>query len=208
MRTVADPFLPGALELPEQLVGARIVLRPFERAEAASLFAAIDESREHVRPWLPWADEHRNIEETLAFIAGQRAEWTGRTGFGVGIFDRADRRILGGSGLGVRSWKARHFEVGYWLRPDVTGRGYVREAVALLARFGFEQLGANRITLHCDADNDRSRRAAEASGFVYEGCHRRDSLTPLGQLRDTLTFRLLREEYEAVLPGWRGFFAE
>ena len=205
---MSDTFRPGALEVPERLVGARVVLRPFERGEAAALNAAIAESREHVRPWLPWADEHGTVEETLDFVARTRGEWVARKAFPVGIFDRGDGRILGGSGLGVHSWKARHFEVGYWLRPTATGHGYVREAVALLSRFGFEQLGANRITLRCDARNDASRRVAEASGYAFEGRLRRESLTPLGELRDVLTFAMLREEYEAALPGWQRYFSE
>lgn len=97
--------------------------------------------------------------------AKQRAGWAERRELGVGILARADGRILGGSGLGVHSWKARHFEVGYWLRPDATGHGYVRETVALLSRVAFEQLGANRVTLRCDATKDRSRRVAEAMGY-------------------------------------------
>lgn len=205
---MAEPSYPGALELPERLVGARIVLRPFERGEAAALRAAIEESREHIRPWMPWADGHRRVEETLDFVARQRAGWVGRTDFGVGILARDDGRVLGGSGLHVRSWPARIFEVGYWLRAGATGRGYAREAVALLSRFGFERLGANRIVLHCDATNGPSRRVAEASGYAFEGRHRRDSLNPRGELRDTLTFAMLREEYDVALPGWQAFFAK
>ena len=34
---------------------------------------------------------------------------------------------------------------------------------------------------------------------------RRDGLTPGGELHDTLVFAMLREEYEAALPGWRAF---
>ena len=60
----------------------------------------------------------------------------------------------------------------------------------------FETLGANRVQIRCDARNERSRRVAEGSGFVFEGRHRRDALALDGTLRDTLYFSMLREEYD------------
>ena len=204
---MTERFYAGALDVPARLVGARIVLRPFEREDVPALRTAIDESRSHLLPWLPWANGHRAPEETYEFAASQKADWIRRGGFGCGIFGRADGRVLGGSGLSVHDWMARRFEIGYWLRIGETGHGYVREAVALLSRFAFEQLGANRIVIRCDAENGPSRRVAEACGYTLEGRHRRDSLTPGGGLRDTLFFAMLREEYEAALPGWRAFFA-
>jgi RimJ/RimL family protein N-acetyltransferase len=205
---VAEPFYAGALEVPDSIVGARVVLRPFERADVPSLRAAIEESREHLRPWLPWADGHRTPEETYDFAAKQKADWIARVGFGCGVFRRADGFVLGGSGLSVHDWPARRFEIGYWLRVGATGQGYMRETVALLSRFAFERLGANRIVIRCDAENGPSQRVAEACGYALEGRHRRDALAPGGGLRDTLFFAMLREEYEAALPGWGGYFAE
>ena len=203
---MSEPFIPAALDLPDRILGARVVLRPFDRPDVPELRAAIDQSREQLSPWLPWADGHRRIEETYEFAAGQRASWLRRTDFGCGIFRRADGRVLGGSGLHVHDWAARRFEIGYWLRTDEQRRGYAREAVALLSRFGFDLLGANRIVIRCDAENDPSRRVAEASGYAFEGRHRRDSLAPDGALRDTLFFAMLREEYEAARPGWQAYF--
>ena len=205
---MGEPFHAGALDLPDRLVGARVVLRPFERGDVPALRAAIEESREHIRPWLPWADGHRTSEETYDFAARQKADWIGRRGFGCGVFRRDDGRVLGGSGLHVLDWAARRFEIGYWLRVGATGHGYIREAVALLSRFAYERLGANRIVIRCDAQNDPSRRVAEACGYALEGRHRRDLLTRGGDLRDTLVFAMLREEYEAALPGWRAFLGE
>ena len=64
------------------------------------------------------------------------------------------------------------------------------------------------LVIRCDAENHPSRRAAESARYTLEGRHRRDALAPTGGLRDTLVFAMLREEYEAALPGWRGYFAE
>jgi RimJ/RimL family protein N-acetyltransferase len=157
-------------------VGARVVHRPFEREDVPALREAIEQSRDHIRPWLPRADGHRSPEETHDLAAQQRAGWVRRDSFGCGVFRRADGRVLGGAGLHVRDWRARSFEIGYWLRAGETGHGYAREAVALLSRFAFDQLGANRVAIRCDAENEGSRRVAEAAGYALEGRHRRDGL--------------------------------
>ena len=197
-----EKLYPGALDVPDQVVAARVLVRPYERVDAPALRAAVEESREHLRPWMPWADTHQTIEETLDFCARNKAAWTAREQFGGGVFARADGRLLGGAGLHPRDWAARSFEIGYWLRPSATGRGYTREAAAALTRLAFGTLGAERVFIRCDAANTRSARVAEALGYTLEGRHRRDARTPSGALRDTLVFGLIREEYEALLPTW------
>ena len=194
----SDRFYPGALDVPDQLAGARVLIRPFEPGDVEALQEAIAESREdHLLPWLPWARGHTTREETLDFIAHARAQWLTRDSLGGGTFRKEDGRLLGGIGLHTHDWRVREFEIGYWLRKSATGRGYMREAVVVMTRLAFETLGANRVQIRCDARNERSRRVAEGSGFVFEGRHRRDALALDGTLRDTLFFSLLREEYDA-----------
>jgi RimJ/RimL family protein N-acetyltransferase len=193
----------GALDVPDRLAGARVLVRPFEPADVAALHEAVAESREHLLPWLPWARGHTTREETLDFIARTRGQWIMRQNFGAGVFLNEDGKLLGGIGLHAHDWRARGFEIGYWLRRTATGRGYMREAVQVMTRLAFEGLGANRVVIRCDARNVRSRRVAEACGYVLEGRHRRDSLDDAGGLRDTLVFALIREDYDAALPSWR-----
>lgn len=198
-----DTHYVGALEVPDRLVGVRLVVRPFRRDDVPALRAAVEESRQHIGPWLPWATGHQTPAETLDFVAKQRGHWIARESFGAGVFLRSNGTLLGGAGLHPRDWQVPSFEIGYWLRATATGRGYMREAVVLLTRLAFDTLAAQRVLIRCDARNERSRRVAEACGYTYEGCTRRDTRDSVGGLRDTLHFGLLREEYDAALPGWR-----
>jgi RimJ/RimL family protein N-acetyltransferase len=52
---------------------------------------------------------------------------------------------------------------------DAWGRGYGTEAVRLLVRHAFEELGLNRVDLHVFATNEPAIRAYEKAGFVHEG---------------------------------------
>src|SRR5438128_7039220 len=109
------------IAVPERFAGHRVIVRPFGDDDAAPLFAAIQESRAHIQPWLPWADQHQSVDDTLEFIRRTQARWILREGFGMGIFSRQEGRFLGGIGMDVVSWEVRAFDIGYWVRQSAAG---------------------------------------------------------------------------------------
>jgi RimJ/RimL family protein N-acetyltransferase len=165
------PRYPTLIELPDELRSARIVVRPYRADDAEAVYAAIDESRDRLSPWLPWVHRHQSPDDSRDFCIRSAANWLARTTLEVGIFDARDGRFLGASGFPRLDWRARIFETGYWLRRSAEGHGYVSEAVQLLARLAFERLSANRLEIRCDARNNRSRAVPSASASPWRrGC--------------------------------------
>jgi RimJ/RimL family protein N-acetyltransferase len=193
-----DDLPPILVDLPEQLVGERVIVRPWDEADARGLFDAIDESREHLGPWMPWVDATRNPDDSLTYIRGARAHWLKREDLPVAIVERATGRIVGGSGLHRIKWQIRSFEIGYWVTVDCEGRGYVSETVTLLTRLCFDGLDANRVEIRMDVRNARSERVAQRLGFVREGTLRRALPSPGGKPADVHVYALLAEEYAAL----------
>lgn len=68
------------------------------------------------------------------------------------------------------------------------------EAVWLLARHAFDDLGFRRLEWKCNAKNARSMRAAERLGFSYEGLFRQHMIVK-GQNRDTAWFSIIDGEW-------------
>jgi RimJ/RimL family protein N-acetyltransferase len=66
----------------------------------------------------------------------------------------------------------------------------------------FEELSGVRLELRCDARNDRSRHVAERLGFALEGRLRNEARDPSGQLRDTLVYALIPEDYGRLRVEW------
>lgn len=192
---------PILIPVPDRLEGERVLLRPYRDDDAPAVFAAIDEARDHLAPWMGWVDFHRSVDDTRDYCRRMAASWILRSALIVGMFDRTDGRYLGGTGFHEPDWDGRTFEVGYWLRPSAVGRGYVTEAVRLLVGLAFGAFEAQRVELQCDANNGRSRRVAERCGFVFEGRLRNRSRTPAGQPRDDLVFSLVPGD-PAADPGW------
>lgn len=172
----------------DELRGERVVVRPYQPEDAEQHYAAVEESRAHLAPWLPWVGGYASVADSRNYIARMRANWLLREDMGLGIFERATGRYLGGTGLHPRDWEAGVFEIGYWLRADAEGHGYMTEAVRLLTTFAFESLGANRVFIRCDARNSRSANVARRLGFVQEAHLRNELRGHNGGLRDTLVF--------------------
>lgn len=194
------PSEPGA-DFPDELRGPRILLRLLELEDAAAVWAAVEESRAHLEPWLPWVRTLRSIEDERADIAKLRERAVLRTDWTVGIFDRFSGRYLGGSGLHRIRWESRTFEIGYFIRVSEEGKGYITETVRLLTRLAFDRLRANRVEIYIDPRNVRSIRVPERLGFVLDGTLRRLRAGVEGRLEDRHLFALIRDDYHR-LP-WR-----
>lgn len=71
------------------------------------------------------------------------------------------------------------------------------EAIHLMARHAFDDLGYRRFEWKCDSRNEPSRVAAARLGFAYEGRFRRHLVTK-GRNRDTDWFSMIDTEWPAV----------
>jgi RimJ/RimL family protein N-acetyltransferase len=60
-----------------------------------------------------------------------------------------------------------------WSRPRHEARGVATRAVRLLSAFAFAELGAERIEICAEPENEPSLRVAAAAGFTREGVLRR-----------------------------------
>ncbi len=181
-----------------ELRGERVVVRPYRESDAQDMFEAVGESREHVRPWLPFADKHQTVEETRDLLVHWIAKWLLREDFLVGVWGSTTGRYVGSSGLHPRKWEIGYFEIGYWLRATATGNGYMTEAVKLLTDYAFTHLAARRVEIRCDERNERSAAIPRRLGFVQEGRIRNNALNTKGELHTTLVFSLTPEDRVAA----------
>ncbi|KAH8786903.1 acetyltransferase, GNAT family [Hyaloscypha finlandica] len=74
------------------------------------------------------------------------------------------------------------------------------EAVYLLLRHCFVDLGYQRVEWRCNDRNEASKRAAVRLGFKWEGCLRREKVYK-GRGRDTTVFAVVGDEWEGMRGG-------
>ena len=80
------------------------------------------------------------------------------------------------------------------------------EAMFLMMRRAFNELGYRRYEWKCDALNAPSYRAAERLGFTYEGLFRQ-ALVYKGRNRDTAWFSIIDKEWPALERAFTGWLA-
>jgi RimJ/RimL family protein N-acetyltransferase len=93
---------------------------------------------------------------------------------------------------------------GTWIAPAHQRSAVNTEAKYLMLRHAFETLGATRVELKTHAKNEKSRRAIERIGGVYEGMHRKHMLHQDGSRRDTVWYSIVDDEWEGVKARLEG----
>jgi RimJ/RimL family protein N-acetyltransferase len=177
-------------------VGHRVRLEPLEPQHAPALLAAAQGADADPDLWKylgygPFADE----DELAAWI---RANAAGDDPLFFAIVDSDS-----GDARGVASYlrmEPEHgtIEIGHiWLGTGLQRSAAATEAMYLLARTAFDELGNRRLEWKCNAENERSRRAAERLGFSFEGVFRQHMVIK-ARNRDTAWYALLDHEWPAA----------
>jgi RimJ/RimL family protein N-acetyltransferase len=113
------------------------------------------------------------------------------------ILDRRPGRALGYASYMRIEPAHRVIEVGSILyTPALQRTPAATEAMYLMARHVFEDLGYRRYEWKCNALNEPSRRAAMRLGFKFEGIFRRHMIVK-GRNRDTAWYSMLDSEWPA-----------
>jgi RimJ/RimL family protein N-acetyltransferase len=116
---------------------------------------------------------------------GERAEFL--------IVSSGNGAALGSCGLARVHWQDLRGEIGYLIAAAARRTGVGTRAVRLLARWGLEDLGLERLEILVNPDNQPSRRLALAAGFTEEGVLR-SYRERKGEREDYVVFSLLRGE--------------
>jgi [ribosomal protein S5]-alanine N-acetyltransferase len=184
-------------------VGQRTVLRFARKGDAREFLALIEDSREHLAPWMPRSA--RASDQTLAgkfarmlppecdtpkklrvLVCAREADDAGPAG-----------RIVGVVSLGsISEWPQLAATSGYWLGAGETGKGFMRDALASMLDIAFEEKKLHRVVAAIMPANRRSHAVAEALGFTKEGVAR-GLIEVDGAWRDHVVWAVLSTE-------WRG----
>lgn len=138
------------------------------------------------------------VEDRSAFALrchAREREWQLGTGFGFGIF--VEGCFAGEINLNsVQRGAYQNAYVGYWIDEAHAGHGYMPEAVALIARFAFDDQKLHRIQISIVPRNAASRRVVEKLAVRAEGIAER-YLEINGVWEDHIRFAMTSDEWES-----------
>lgn len=157
--------MPVTWTMPYRIETTRLILRPYEPADAAALTHMIERSREHLERYLPWSRVSETVDQREAWIRGRRAAYEAGEDFTLGIFSREDGRLVGGTGFHPRVSPA-HLEIGFLLAQWEQGRGYVTESSAALTWIALTLCGSPFVAITHAPSNTASAGVPRRLGYV------------------------------------------
>lgn len=192
---------PLLLDIPDFIESERLLIRALRFGDGKQLNEAYLESIQELKPWMIFAQQKQSIAETEEYVRRASISYLERSDMPMLIFLKGTNELVGATGLHRIKWEIPRFEIGYWVRTSMQGKGYVTEAVRSLTDFAFSTLGAKRVEIRCDARNDRSKRVAERVGFTLEAHLRQFTRNVKGELADELVFAMLDTEWRSVVES-------
>lgn len=135
-------------------------------------------------------------EQAKQLIIAWEQRWQRDESIRWGICFKDTPKIIGT--IGFHHWSSFHrrTEVGFELSPLFWRQGVMHECLLEVLRYGFNELGFNRIEAMTDPHNLASRKLLEKAGMSEEGLLR-EYVFEKGVLVDAVMFSILRREYDA-----------
>jgi|SRR5665213_269059 len=180
---------------PVTLTGRFVRLEPL----AVSHIAALDRIAyaPSIWTWMPLSLTDRASLE--AWVDQALATQAAGTALPFATVLRSGNLVVGSTRFLNISARDGRVEIGgTWIAPEHQRSAVNTEAKLLLLTHAFETLGATRVEFKTHAMNEKSRRAIERIGGVFEGLHRKHMLHQDGSRRDSAWYSIVDDEWPLV----------
>ena len=190
----------------EPLRGERVLVRPVDAdADAEPLFAVSHAPGGDETIWTYLPDGPYESPDHLRLMLGWAAGAEDAVYFA--LVPLPAKRPLGMAAYLRITPEFGVIELGHiWLSAQLQRTSAASEAIYLLARHAFDDLGYRRVEWKCNALNAASRRAAERFGFSFEGVFRKHQVVK-GRNRDTAWYAITDERWPAIRGGFQAWLA-
>ncbi len=203
---LGEPLDWAAAGRPErtQVRGAHMLLRPIDAANDAEPLFAISHSPDG-DPAI-WTYLPDGPYESVSHLR-QTIEWAQVSQDRICFTIVCEDRPLGWASYLNIEPEVGTIEIGHiWFGAGLRGTTAATEAIYLLARHAFEDLGYRRLEWKCNALNAASRRAAERFGFTFEGVFRQHQVVK-GRNRDTAWYAITDKEWPAIRAAFQAWLS-
>ncbi|MEV3987611.1 GNAT family N-acetyltransferase [Streptomyces sp. NPDC049837] len=131
------------------------------RDDFAAALTLIEESVDHLRPWMPWVARHGE-SSTRDFLAKSESKWASGEAYNYAI-------TKDGTPIGMcqtyRVTEPRGWRLGYWLHPAATGQGIATRATAAMVAEMFALPDVEYLEITHDMANISSGAIPRRLGF-------------------------------------------
>ena len=182
--------------IPYKIVSDRLIIRCYEPADVYQLNEKTNNSKAHLLPWLPWANEAPfTLDVQIDTIRRMRYMFDSDQDYTMGIFDKESGELYGGSGLHKVS--NQEFHIGYWIAIEHQKKGIITETVKALTQVGLLIKHLDFVQVGNAKENFASRAIPEKLGFKLEATLRKRLKTAENTYHDKEIWAMNKEEFLA-----------
>ena len=173
-------------------VNKDIVLVKIRMKSAGVIFKSVEKSRKYLGEWLPWVQGTHKVEDIRDFIRMVNKSECQKKDLVMEIWHKDNfAGIIAFKEIDLANKKT---EIGYWLSEKYSGRGIMTRSCTALIKYGFGELGLNKIQIKCAVDNTRSCNIPKQLKFSFEGIER-DGEYLNNRFMDLKVYSLLKKEW-------------
>lgn len=169
-----------------------LVLDNFKITDSAEIFKIRSDIR--VMKYLD-RDAHKTVEESAQMIERIIQSYKDKTGINWMIRKKNTFEVLGYIGFWRLIRENARAEIGYALKPEFWGKGYMSEALLKVIEFGFADFELHSIEGNVNPENKSSIKILEKFGFKKEAHFREDFLYN-GKYLDSAIYCLLETDFQ------------
>lgn len=168
-----------------------LILESFTTQDAEELFKIRSDDR--VTKYLD-RDNHKTVEESRTMIQGIIQSYKDKEGISWIIREKASIEVVGYIGYWNLIRENVRAEIGYALKPEYWGKGYMSETLLKILEFGFSEFKLHSVIGNVNPQNKRSIKILEKFGFKKEAHFREDYLYN-GKYLDSEIYCLLETDF-------------
>jgi [ribosomal protein S5]-alanine N-acetyltransferase len=172
----------------------RLLLMEFTKNDSEQLFKMRSDDR--VLKYLD-RDTHKSVEESELMIEEMIRSYNNKEGINWIIRERDTLDVIGYIGYWRMIRNNVRAEIGYAMKPEYWGNGYMQEALTKVIEFGFNKFCLHSIEGNVNPANLNSIKLLEKLGFKKEAYFREDYLFN-GKFLDTAIYTLLETDFQTL----------
>ena len=134
-----------------------------------------------------------SIGDAEKWVNSVSESYDNETGINWGIVEKHSNNFIGYFGFWRMIPEHCRAEIGYALKREYWGKGYMYETINRMVRFGFENIKLHSIEGNVNPANEKSKRVLEKIGFKKEAYFRENYLFK-NKFLDSVIYSLLEKD--------------
>jgi len=176
-----------------QFESKRLLLRKLTLADAPDV--QLIRSDKKVMNYMD-SDNHATIQYSENFISENLKMYGQKEGIFWGLIEKTSGKFIGDFAYWKIDKKNSRAEIGYVLKPEFWGKGFMKEAMIKIINFGFDDLKLHSIEANINPENENSRGILTKLGFKKEA-YFRENYYFNGEYLDSEIYSLLKIDFKS-----------